>query len=240
MSAPLVVVSCESAVSTGGLSLTLARPSGVVVGRALLALLVAPGSTSPLGLEDEGWTLLADAGIGDVHYTLAIRDVVVDEPASYSFSFLGSPGVTEVPPMGALMVIDGATGALADLDVDSFTASANPLQHPADAAATSYVDACLTFWAVNNADGFTLAATSDARTVANVSGSDGTRSGSLLVWFERVEAAGVVGAREANATTAGGNGAHGQYVLAGEAVIACTALTPMDPPGAIGLPWVGV
>lgn len=238
MSAPVAVLAATAAISTDdGASLSLDRPSFAVAGDRIYAVLMWPDGLTEPDFEAAGWTVVI---VGACHgeFVWMWREVVETEADVYDFAFTGTATPGYQATMGTLIAVRGSIDGTLPFGVTEVT-SHGPVFANTTVRVTleSYLDAEISVYAANDPDGFD----DTSQTIAAANGSDGAFDGSIAVVFNRPEAAGVAPIRLVTLTSGGTNadGNIGSFGILGDSPAVAASLTPLDPPGAIGLPWVG-
>lgn len=241
--APLTVLEASGALSADhGATVEVRTPSRARLGLHLLAFLCwPPGSTEP-DFEADGWEVLT-TGVGHGELAVLRRACSDEEPALYSFAFDGALVAGDAPPMAMLVLVTGLHDAAA---LDHFTTAEVVAGGPdftvaAGVATAAYSDAAFSLFYAASSSGFD---DTDAKTVLEVHGEDTDDvatpiGGSLLLWWEMPEAAGVIGAR--TGTLLGGapcDGTVAQFAIAASPPAQAPRWDGDHP--SIGLPLVGV
>lgn len=237
MSAPIHVLGSSAAISTGnGATLAIDLPDTARPGNLLVAMLSWPDALVEPDFAAAGWTGIAYFAHGKV--AMLTRIVDDDTPRLFTFAFTGAITAGFQPPMGALL----AMGNVATADPNSSTEflAAGPDIGTAGWVVfniPTFIDGALLLFVANDAGGFNA----HASQVAAVNGSDGVAHGSLIVLLVKPEAAGNMPNQTVTLTSgnAAANGSKLIGLVTSEQVDTAAQLTKMDPPGSIGLPWVG-
>lgn len=211
-------------------SLTALTPDRVLPGDVLIAVIACGDSLSVATMPD-GWASLVTLSSTTRRAHVMRRVVESDEPASHTFVLSGAPAASE--PMLELLHYRGVhpTAAVVASGIAAVAASTS---YPAPSvAAAVYSDVLILIHYADDDITFTADATTTERTDV-ASGA----SGAIMIADHHKESTGATGVKTATGSGSA-NGFAAAVLLSADALLVPDTLT-LDPPGALGLPSVGV
>lgn len=211
-------------------TLVAITPGGVSPSDVLIAV-VACGDSRTV-TPPAGWDALVSLSTSTLRCHVHRRVVTADEPSSHTFTLSGAPSARE--PFLALLHYRGVdpTAAVVASGITAITASASFVAPSLTQA--RYSDVLLLVYFADDNITFTPAAGTTERLDINAA----TPDTAVMIADHHRELVGSTGTKTATASGAA-TGYAASILLAAEATPQAETLT-LDPPGALGLPSVGV